>query len=332
MNKRVPRVEAVRMSADEMSIKPERFREIIPNATLGRYYTWLIYRDDPALPPISGLRIMNRDGFLSPLGMVRMGDTPLTHQTILPITNKTHGRGPAQYLPSETQESAKVYEAKGTDPDVLVQYADRWARIKESDIVDIQLDYTPYGLVVYPDCPFPGSAYLLQHLIGHGTIEGKEYKILGACDRLVGDFSPHRLKIPMVYFSSVGIREDGKVENACFTIVGDDRFMLYCVEGEKPIALPDFDAQLKWELVPYMPDKDTYTVTEATYRFADREIHYKAKWGFSGNCDEMQDVKGFSQSSGIWYTGPTEYKHEPDFSWVESWEATREQLEKFSLI
>jgi hypothetical protein len=67
--------------------------------------------------------------------------------------------------------------------------------------------------------------------------------------------------------------------------------------------------------------------TDATFGFADKTIHYKAKWGGRGQNYKIDMTRpGFSQTSGEWYEGSQPYKFETSMSMNENHNAFEKDL------
>jgi hypothetical protein len=68
--------------------------------------------------------------------------------------------------------------------------------------------------------------------------------------------------------------------------------------------------------VPYFTD-GTQTFIKAVFGFADKVIHYTAKYRRRGETFGPTGKPGMGQSSGDWYEGDTPYEFEHSFVFAE---------------
>jgi len=330
----IPEAEVIRLTSDDISLMPKRFNIDGKSAPLATGYVWCTFQDDPDLPPIHFLRSFDKDKFKSG-GIIRLGDSPVHPHTVLEYNKEMYKVGDSvEYtkvkgVSSGLNNDNTIYEQRISNPRLLHQYSTKQARIVEADVLDLTYDYLPYALVVHGSGAL-GVPYMQQCAIINGTYKGKKVSFLGGWDRMfrstVMQATYGQLFAGIVF---IGITPDGCREWGSVMMFGSRGFGYYCKDNEEPVVSTDVKMEnATWEPLSYLDD-GTVTFTKATFRLANKEIHYDAKWGYRGWDEESilsLRKNGYSLSSGSWYEGFTPYKHEKTFTFAESHEAYQNKV------
>lgn len=160
-----------------------------------------------------------------------------------------------------------------------------------------------------------------------GVLDGKPVMGLGEHDRLfipreVNGFDGITNDFGYFYMNMMGIREDGRREQALISIENSGKiFAYYYIDGETPIMSDHITMEADWVHLPYVDD-GTCVYKDAIFRFCGKEFHFEGKWGSKGFTTQPRVEKhGQSQIFGTWYEGKTPYKHRLYMTFGENMEA-----------
>ena len=161
--------------------------------------------------------------------------------------------------------------------------------------------------------------WLQTALTIEGTYEGKPVKGLGCHDRtFLSNGAPQESLwaagcTTYCCANYSGIRPDGRKESffAQFDVARKNYgLVFYYLEGEEPILTDKLSLETEFYHLPYAPGDPTCVYKDGVWKFADKEIHFHAKWGAKGFTATPRIEKlGYSHCFGEWYEGKTPYKH-----------------------
>ena len=228
--------------------------------------------------------------------------------------------------PEGLTDDPYTFEIHASTPRLLYRFSSKHARAVEGDFMDLTYDLMPYAMVLNANGPL-GHPYVHQHAVIHGTYEGRKVSYVGAWDRMYDmKFEQAFQGTIFAAMSFAGVHPDGTREWGMVARVGDNRgFGYYCKDGEEPVVSIDVDIEANWVPLPYLDD-GTMILTDATYRFENKTIHYKAKWGTKGQNYQPLPWSGFSGTGGVWYEGDVPCKFEKSFAWSENHNALAENI------
>ncbi|MGV8049851.1 MAG: hypothetical protein AB2L21_05810 [Anaerolineaceae bacterium] len=341
----LPELEAVKLTWEDLSLTPPRFAMNGHKPKMGAGWTWGFLQEDPGKPCLEYLREYTSEKITMNYGIIQMADTPTGKQTGLEHClemwpgNYTDGcyANPGIGFPEIKYETIQgdpegltedpfTYQQSARNPKLLYRFSSKYARVVEADFMDLTFEYMPYAMVMNANGPY-GNPYIHQHAVITGTYEGRKVKFLGAWDRMYSlDFDDAVEGGLFTGISFSGIRSNGIREWGMVGIVGERRYGYYCKDGEEPVISTEVKFDANWIRLPYADD-GTMLYTDATFGFADKTIHYKAKWGGRGQNYKIDMTRpGFSQTSGEWYEGSQPYKFETSMSMNENHNAFEKDL------
>lgn len=214
-------------------------------------------------------------------------------------------------------------------------YADK-STIQEGDYLHLTA-YPWENFTVYDhQSTYENCSCVFQPSTYYGVLDGKPVLGLGSFDRLCmkqknqGGFGG----VPLAYsvLSAMGIRKDGRREMLFANVglsEGARTMAVYQIDGEPPIFCDEVSLEADWRHLPYVDD-GTCVFTEATFRFAGKEFHFKGNWGSKGFLKQPRIEKhGQSQIFGTWYEGSEPYQHRLYYTFVENMEAYDENLKHY---
>lgn len=341
----LPEMEAVKLTWEDLSLTPPRFEINGIKPKMGAGWTWGFLQEDPEKPCLEYLREYTSEKLTMNYGIIQMADSPTGKQTGLEhclemwpgnymdacYNNPGIGYPQIKYKtikgdPEGLTDDLYTYEQSASNPKLLYRWSSKYERVIEADFMDLTFEYMPYAMVMNANGVY-GNPYIHQHAVITGTYEGRKVKFLGAWDRMYSlDFDDAVAGGLFAGLSFAGIRPDGIREWGMTAIVGERGYGYYCKDGEKPVISTEVKFEADWIPLRYAND-GTMLYTEATFSFADKVIHYKAKWGGRGQNYKIDMTRpGFSQSSGIWYEGSRPYEFETSMVMNEIHNAFEEDL------
>lgn len=322
-DKKMIELEAIQLTENDLSLSPDRFYVNGEERQLFAGWVWGVLQDDPTpnRPPIHYLREFDGNSIHPNGGFIRLAETPVQkHQGLEHCFEMHRGDKDVSYVKCEN-ESEYSYEIKAQDPYMLYQFSPHKVHMAEADFIDVEYELMPYALAVY-ECGALKAGYMHQHAIIRGTYEGKPIHYLGGFDRMYGGWNFGQLMFTGMTF--MGIHEDGTREWGFMGLIGKDRGMaFYCKDGEMPIATTELSVDAEFVPLEYTDDT-TMVFRKAVFKFAGKEIHYQAKWGYRGQTYEPETQPGMCQSSGVWYEGKEPVTFKESFVYAE----THNALEK----
>lgn len=321
-----------KITIDDLSVAPKYFQtdEADPYVIF-RHLNWMMFtiKDDPN--PYYFMRNNELDKYRWG-GVVRLGDGPLAPQTGCHYYDIAQKDTPV--IPyAKVSDNPIIYSTGTKYPFSEQTYTEKYAVLKERDIVDFKCEYWPVGLFSQNLSIF--IEYLYQPFSLTGTYEGKPVKGIGQFDRVYGQVNKTEQKYTAMagyVLSSVysGIRKDGRREWFYGYKQGtnDNRLAIYWLEGEDTIVTEDVFLETNYYHLPYLPPEDpTCACKDIVWKFADKEIHYTGKWGSRRfNAKPLENKVGYANTFGTWYEGNTAYEYEISHTFNESTTATIENL------
>lgn len=329
--------EVRKLTVDDLGLSPEFVHRNEGDWSLSRHYVWCIMFPENDTVPHYYMRNMELDRYRN-CGIIRLGETPFSPQSEAHVYDIAKlGDVTSRY--QQISKDPVIFEQGTKDPFSQIRFMDGCARWKETDVLDLKVDYWPYATFIHHETGY-GLEYIHQNVTVTGTYEGKKVESLGCFDRT---FTPVDLdansiinKACDIYLISVcsGIREDGRKEYF-YSILGGEklknRFGVYWLEGQEPIVSDNLRIETNWKHLSYLSEEDpTCGYENCTWYLNDLEIHINGKWGTRGFAAEPRtDRVGCTQTFGPWYTGKTPYKHKLWHNYNENMGCTIENLDKY---
>jgi hypothetical protein len=316
-----PKVEVIIVVSKDLSLMPPRFCGSDRAWPFAVGWVWgnLFDNQHPELPPYFYLREYS-DSMTTTNGIIRYSDSPLKFHTALDHCRKMLPYGSTlkyqkiENCPDRCESDSVIYELHSDIPGILYQFSSRKLQIVESDFLELSCEYLPYAVVSNSNGGF-GVPYLHQQMIMTGTFEGKPISGIGGWDRMYGASLVDTLAGEIFCgMSFVGIHKDGTREWGFVSTIGSG-IGFYCKDGDEPVVASEVISDMEWERVPFLTD-GTLTYTKAVFRFANKVIHYIAKYGRRGETFEPTGNPGMGQSSGDWYEGDIPYVFEHSFVFI----------------
>ena len=205
---------------------------------------------------------------------------------------------------------------------------------KEGNFLSLTCDKWPLAIIEH-ESMYANVSTIIQAATFYGIFDNKPCLAVGEHDRLfipteVHGFDGITNKFGYFYMNMIGIREDGRKEQALISIgLADGKnFAYYYIDGETPILTSNVSMEADWYHLPYVQD-GTCIYKDAIFRFAGKEFHFEGKWGTKGFTPEPRVAKhGQSQIFGTWYEGSTPYQHRLYMTFGENMEAYDYKLQE----
>lgn len=225
-----------------------------------------------------------------------------------------------------------VYGFECENPKAEFRFSEDGYSVKEGSFLSLTADKWPLAIEEH-ESMYNHVSTLIQAGTFRGVYENQLVLGLGEHDRLfipseVHGFDGITNDFGYFYMNMMGIREDGRREQALISIGHDQKILAYYyIDGETPIMCDHVSMEAEWYHLPYVAD-GTCVYKDAIFRFAGKEFHFEGKWGSKGFTPEPRISKhGQSQIFGTWYEGSTPYKHRLYMTFGENMEAYDYKLE-----
>ena len=330
-------VEFRKLKDDELGLIPNCFEK--ENVELLRHLNWCILYQENSSPHYY-MRNMEPDYYRWG-GIIKLGDHPLDFQT------SRHHKDIAQ-LDTPTTDYKKIsedplcYEMRSDFPMTEFKYMNGKAFWKEGEILDVEIEFFPYAIIIHPDSP-QRICYWAQPVLVKGMYEGKSIRTLGCIDRF---FAPKDKELQKKALEDVlkhyiwsyyfAVRKDGKKELAYFNICEHNGkgVAIYWLEGQEPIISDEVTLEAEWHRLPYAPESDSsVTFTKAIWKFCGKEVHFEGKWGAKGHtATPRMNTIGLTHCYGSWYEGKSPREYELMHAANECSGATIETIEKMGFV
>lgn len=341
-----PVIEAVKLTPDDLSLTPYRFAVDdgeLPSLING--WIWGFMQENSETPVTIHMRTFGPEGKLTMnYGISRMADTPTDPPTGLEHCLEMYpGNYPdanpdfpfpddkqIQYTkvegdPEGLTDDPFTYELRGSDPKLLYRFSSKYVRAVEADFMDLTYENLPYAMVLNANGPF-GYPYVMQHCKITGTYEGRKVSYLGIWDRMYGKRFEEAITTDLLTsVAFAGVHPDGSCEWGGVARVGKKGFGWFFKDGEEPIVSTDVKCESNWEPLSYAND-GTMVLINATFRFADKVIHYETKWGSRGQNYKPLTWSGFSAGAGTWYEESNPCKYDMSFAYTENHNALERNI------
>ncbi len=257
--------------------------------------------------------------------LVELGDTWLdTQKGAFHIDQVGQGGSP---ITEYHQIDEETYGFEGINPKAEFRFDKDGYSAKEGDFLSLNFDKWPNAIVEH-ESMYKNVSTIIQAGTLYGLYEGKPCLGVGEHDRLfipteVHGFDGITNKFGYFYMNMIGIREDGRREQALVSVgLADGKNLAYYyIDGETPIITDEVSVETEWHHLPYVDD-GTCVYKDAIFRFAGKEFHFEGKWGTKGFTEKPRVSKhGQSQIFGTWYEGKEPYKHRLYMTFGENMEA-----------
>ena len=219
------------------------------------------------------------------------------------------------------------------EPSATFRFFEDGFSVQEGNFLRFTADKWPLAIIEHQSM-YNHVSTIIQAASIRGIYENQPCLGLGEHDRLfipreVNGFDGITNDFGYFYMNMMGIREDGRREQALITIGHDQKIMAYYyLDGETPIISDHVSMEAQWHHLPYVSD-GTCVYQNAIFRFAGKEFHFEGKWGSKGFTPKPRVEKhGQSQVFGTWYEGKTPYKHRLYMTFGENMEAYDHKLIK----
>jgi hypothetical protein len=233
--------------------------------------------------------------------------------------------------------SEGVYGFECERPTAEFRFFENGFSVKEGNFLSLTVDKWPLAIFEHKSM-YNHVSTIIQAGSFRGIFEGKPCLGVGEHDRLfipteVNGFDGITNDFGYFYMNMIGIREDGRREQALISIGHDQKILAYYyIDGETPIMCDHVSMETEWHHLPYVND-GTCVYKDATFRFAGKELHFEGKWGSKGFTPKPRVEKhGQSQIFGTWYEGKTPYRHRLYMTFGENMEAYDYKLEKMGFV
>lgn len=215
----------------------------------------------------------------------------------------------------------KYFRIASIEPRSEIRIYENRASISIIDSLRLEGEYFPFAIIKHIDDTMD-VAQITQSIVLTGLYDGKNVRGIGNVElcyipeeenRNLNDFWSY------VYAYDCGIRYDNKKEFSMirFSLNGDSTG-IYWLEGNDPVVSEHVDMDAVWQKLPYSND-NTCSYKDATWKFADKEIHFKGRWGHKGlTAYPRLELSGQSQVMGDWYEGSNPYKHKISMTFHEN--------------
>lgn len=168
---------------------------------------------------------------------------------------------------------------------MLARFSTARTRLVNAEM-DVTYEHLPYAMVLHAATGIP---YLSQQALVKGTYKGQAVEFFGRWNRIIGVTAATNafFNDPLVFATFAGRGEDGRIEYGEIFMWSDKTYGFFHRDGEAPVVANKVEADLHWEKDPDNANK--VVVTEATIRFAGKEIYMKSTNGFAmgglKNCE-----------------------------------------------
>ncbi|MBR0474779.1 MAG: hypothetical protein IJJ19_07220 [Erysipelotrichaceae bacterium] len=326
--------EVRKLKADDLDIKPQVFAtDGYPQ--LVRHFNWGMIFKPGCEKPGYYMRSMTRTGYRSGTVCV-LGDSPLEGQSPSPYFDRMAQKMETEEPYRKVCDDPVTFMHNSKEPFTEFIYTEDGASWKESDVLDLKVEYFPFAFFAHEDSIL-GHGYMQQHLLYTGTFDGQPVRSLGCIDRVYmkADSLEHlkqdtdNIFIAFTFMS--GIRKDGRKECAWVGVHKENGngMAYYWLEGNEPVLSDEVYLEADWQQYPYAKDDPTVAYTNATWKFGGVTLHTNCKWGSKGHTQTPRlSLVGFSQTYGTWYEGDEPYEHEIYHLLCENHSATVENTVK----
>lgn len=219
-----------------------------------------------------------------------------------------------------------MYGFESKEPFSQLKFNEDYFTAKEGNVFSIKGEGWPKTIFEHQSM-YNHVATIIRPATVSGVYEGKPIFGLGEHDRLfipteINGFDGITNNFGYVYMNMMGIREDGRREQALISLEFSGKiFAYYYIDGEEPILTDHVTMEAEWGHLPYVND-GTCVFKDAIFRFCGKEFHFEGKWGCKGFTPKPRVEKhGQSQIFGTWYEGKIPYRHRVYLTFGENMEA-----------
>ena len=267
-------------------------------------------------------------------GVIELGDDFLKPQ-ISGDTKDFYQRGEIKDTYKKLQDEENegfVYGYSVDNPSFNFKFYKDHALWNEGDgILDLKVRHIGPAIVDH-QAAFKNLPEVFIGCVYEGTYRGK--KVAGMGDWAKNYQLAHKKEniltsLGYITLDMMGIREDDRFEHSFIAIDQTGTVAAYYyIDGEEPVTSNEVEFDAIWYRLPYVDD-GTCVFGDAIIKFANKELHFKAKWGTKGVTEKPRVEKhGQSHVLGTWYEGDAPYKHKMYFTFSENMEAYDYKLEK----
>lgn len=303
-------LELITLTPSDLSVAPERFAASGAAGQLALGFVWGFMQRHPnqgnAKAPIRHLRTFT-PAACAGKAFARLSDGVAGMETGLYCGQLT-GAGPAPYTtltgdPTGLTKDPVTYQVAVPGPaGYQYNWSTDYTKIVESNVLDVTVHHLPFALCVNPGSvagpgAFAISPWFVHFGIAHGTYAGRPVRYLAGTERLFAGGVAASFGNPSAFFIGgyfIGERADKSLECAFVMNLFQDNggsvsvtdTMAFYVRTHhrthEPIEVVTSRKvhgeitfkQLDWANSP--------VVSKAIYQFADKEIVFEPKWGFTG--------------------------------------------------
>ena len=342
----MPDYELKTPTMDDFSYRPGIYQnDVDGNAILTIFSNYgILFPEGDTENPLFYFRHLNVDS-VRWAGIIKLGkgfDAPQIsahHRDIAQAGDRVNPYG-------KLSEKPLVYGMRGIDKPFEIAYHEdgsvTWKEGENGSILNVKCTPFPYALFTHKTSIMRAPIWLQTAMSVEGTYEGKPVVGLGCHDRT---FIAENATQDSLWAAGCtiyccanysGIREDGRKESffAQLDVANKEKgIVFYYLEGEEPIVTDKVTLETEWHHLPYAPNDPTCVYKDATWRFADKEIHFHAKWGAKGFTEKPRMEKlGYSHCFGEWYEGKTPYKHIYENTFTENMEAIDKRIKEAGYV
>lgn len=265
--------------------------------------------------------------------IVELGDNFLSPQKGVYREKDVAQAGTAISAINPKPNNAHDYAFGSEQPYSRFTFGSDYYTAKEGNFFSLKGEYWPNTIIEHRSMYRNVSTYI-QAATHSGVFEDKLFVGLGEHDRLfipkkVNGFDAITNNFGYFYLNLMGIREDGRREQALISIDNSGKNLAYYfIDGAIPIISDHVSMEADWYHLPYVND-GTCIYKDAIFRFCGKEFHFQGKWGSKGFTPNPRIEKhGQSQIFGTWYEGARPYKHKIYMTLGENMEAYDYKLEQ----
>lgn len=307
----------LRMTGDMLAADLDAFQKDGQPAHMIMQFVWTMFRDGEKEPVFYSFSF--GENWMQPPTVHRLADSPLKPHVCL------RGDGSAQSTPRRAAYAAAGvgrWELRDPEHNFRAVFTEDGIEVEDREVT-LKLTLFSEGARFDEGCAM-GVPYLVHFGSLTGTYQGKAIRGAGGFEKLA--LYPDRLKAfregapeasaysKMTVLDLSGVREDGTAESCFLTLYDDDRAIaFYQHDGEAPVLSDEVLFHGEYARLPYVKD-DSVVLQNGIFRFAGKEIHYAAKYGFRGGGDPLAQEEGYGTSAGSWYEGDVPYGHEAEFA------------------
>ncbi|MCH4167622.1 MAG: hypothetical protein LKF42_00080 [Streptococcaceae bacterium] len=212
------------------------------------------------------------------------------------------------------KEQSDVFSFGSEIPKTEFRFSEDYYTASEGDFFKIKGELWPTAIFEH-ESMYNHVSTIIQAATYIGVMDNQKVMGIGEHDRLFIPTETHGFDgitddFGYFYMNMMGIREDGRKEQALISIENCGKiFAYYYIDGELPIFSDEVTMTADFVHLPYVDD-GTCVYKDAVFKFCDKEFHFEGKWGSKGFTPEPRVEKhGQSQIFGTWYEGKTPYKH-----------------------